>query len=81
MIEIIKEIILDFQNEQIYTGIKRHLNYRIVKNKAFICIGVRRCGKSTLLFQIIEDLINTGVNRENILYINFFDDRLTHIKN
>jgi predicted AAA+ superfamily ATPase len=80
LIEILKEIILDFQNERPFAGTKRHLQYELVKGKAFVCIGVRRCGKSTLLYQIIEDLESQGVKRENILYINFFDDRLTEIK-
>ena len=80
MLEILKEIILDFQSETLDTGVKRHLQYDIVKGKAFVCIGVRRCGKSTLLYQIIEALENQGVKRENIVYINFFDDRLTEIK-
>lgn len=79
MLEILKEIILDFQSEILSAGIKRHLNYELVKGKAFVCIGVRRCGKSTLLYQIIEDLEKQGVRRENILYMNFFDDRLTEI--
>jgi predicted AAA+ superfamily ATPase len=80
LLEILKEIILDFQNEVLNTGTKRHLKYELVKGKAFVCIGVRRCGKSTLLYQIIKDLENQGVRRENILYLNFFDDRLTEIK-
>jgi len=80
LLEILKEIILDFQSEILNTGIKRHLNYELVKEKAFVCIGVRRCGKSTLLYQIIKDLEKRGIRRENILYLNFFDDRLTEIK-
>ena len=80
MLKILKEIILDFHSETLETGVKRHLQYDIVKGKAFVCIGVRRCGKSTLLYQIIESLEIQGVNRENIVYINFFDDRLTEIK-
>lgn len=80
MLEILQEIILDFQSEVLNTGTKRHLQYELVKGKAFVCIGVRRCGKSTLLYQIIKDLENQGVRRENILYLNFFDDRLTEIK-
>jgi predicted AAA+ superfamily ATPase len=80
LLEIIKEIILDFQSEVLITGIKRHLNYNLIKGKAFVCIGVRRCGKSTLLYQIIEDLKSRGVKPENILYVNFFDDRLTELK-
>ena len=80
MLEILKEIILDFQSEILNTGIKRHLNYELVKGKAFVCIGVRRCGKSTLLYQIITDLQKQGIRRENIVYLNFFDDRLTEVK-
>lgn len=80
MIELLKEIILDFQNELPDAGIKRHLKYELVQGKAFVCIGVRRCGKSTLLYQIIDDLKRNGVKNENILYINFFDDRLMDIK-
>ena len=80
MLDTLKEIILDFQSQIQDTGIKRHLAYELVRGKAFVCIGVRRCGKSTLLYQIVSDLQNKGVARENILYLNFFDDRLTEIK-
>jgi len=80
MIELLKEIILDFQNESLETGVKRHLGYELVQGKAFICIGVRRCGKSTLLYQIIDDLKRKGVTSDNLLYINFFDDRLVDVK-
>jgi predicted AAA+ superfamily ATPase len=80
MIQLLKEIILDFQNGPLDTGIKRHLKYELIKGKAFVCIGVRRCGKSTLLYQIIGDLKRKGVKNENLLYINFFDDRLMDIK-
>ncbi len=78
--DTLKEIILDFQEEELETGTRRHLAFEMVEGKAFVCIGVRRCGKSTLLYQIIEDLKQQGVSPENILYINFFDDRLTELK-
>ncbi len=80
MIELLKEIILDFQNTVLDTGIPRHFQFRPVKGKAFVCIGVRRCGKSTLLYQIIKNIEEKGIKIENILYINFFDDRLTEVK-
>ena len=35
MIELLKEIILDFQSESLDIGIKRHLQYELVKTKAF----------------------------------------------
>ena len=80
LIDIIKEMIFDFQNEVLETGTRRHFEYEVVPKKAFICIGVRRCGKSTLLYQVISDLMEQGVQKENILYLNFFDDRLIDIK-
>lgn len=80
MKETLKEIILDFQVGSFFTGINRRLSYEIVPHKAFICMGVRRCGKSTLLFQIIESLEKRGISRQNILYLNFFDDRLIDLR-
>ena len=74
MLDMIKEIILDFQNEVRDTGVKRHLDYERVEKKAFVCIGVRRAGKSTLLYQIISDLNLKNVKKENILYINLNDE-------
>jgi hypothetical protein len=79
MLHLLKEIILDTQNNKFFTGTHRHLEITPVNKKATIIIGIRRCGKSTLLNQIIERLISEGVSKENILYINFFDDRLTQL--
>lgn len=76
LIEKIKTIIVDFQDATLETGIPRHLCVEPVHGKAAVCIGVRRSGKSTYLFQIIQDLLNSGVSWQNILYLNFFDDRL-----
>ena len=53
-----------------------NLEIRSIASKATVCIGVRRSGKSTYMFQIIQRLLNQGVSPENILYLNFFDDRL-----
>ena len=80
MINIIKEMILDYQNQKLFTGVKRHLQYQRVEKKAFVCIGVRRSGKSTFFYQIMDDLLKHGIHIENILYINFFDDRLTELR-
>jgi uncharacterized protein len=76
MLETIKSIILDFQETNLETGVPRRLQIETVRGKAAVCIGVRRGGKSTYLFQIIQQLIKSGISRQNILYLNFFDDRL-----
>ena len=80
MIETIKSIILDFQELNLETGVLRRLQIEVVLGKATICIGVRRSGKSTYLFQIIQRLLNDGVPRENMLYLNFFDDCLHNLR-
>ena len=43
-----------------------------------IITDVRRSGKSTILYQIIEHLLNTGVPSKNILLLNFEDAALAH---
>lgn len=80
MLQLLKEIILNAQENPLFTGTLRNLKVRPVGKKATILIGVRRCGKSTLLNQIISRLISEGVSKENFIYVNFFDDRLAQIK-
>ena len=80
MIEIIKSIILDFQEVTLETGVPRRLKVETVSGKATVCIGVRRSGKSTCLFQVMDRLLKEGLPRENILYLNFFDDRPHNLK-
>ena len=76
MKEILQTLLIDFQESELPSGIARRISIKPVPGKATVCIGVRRSGKSTYLFQVIQKLLETGVSRKNILYINFFDDRL-----
>lgn len=43
-------------------------------------IGVRRCGKTILMYQIIHALIEQGINPQNILYLNLDDPQLTNLE-
>ena len=36
-----------------------------------ILVGIRRCGKSVILEQIIEELKNKGIDENHIIYVNF----------
>lgn len=76
MQNIIKALLLDFLEMPLNTGSARELQIEPVLGKVTVCVGVRRCGKSTYLFQIMQSLLDNGVPRENICYLNFFDDRL-----
>jgi len=80
MIETIKSIILDFQESKLETGVPRRLRIETAQRKAIVCIGVRRSGKSTYMSQVIQRLLDVGVPRQNVLYLNFFDDRLHNLR-
>lgn len=80
MIDVLKEIILDFQEVDLPVGVPRRVDVAPVPGKATVCIGVRRSGKSTFMFQLMQRLQDTGVPRQNILYLNFFDDRLHNLR-
>lgn len=45
-----------------------------------VITGVRRCGKTELLKQIIEEIKNEGVSSENIIYISLESRRYNFIK-
>ena len=46
-----------------------------------VLIGLRRSGKSVLLHQIMNELEESGVNKEQIIYINFEDFQYSGITN
>lgn len=81
MLDMLKEILLDFQELDLMTGVPRRIAVSKVSGKATVCIGVRRGGKSTFMFQLMKRLQDSGVSRQNILYLNFFDDRLHSLQN
>lgn len=45
-----------------------------------VITGIRRCGKSVLLMQIIDELLEQGVEKEQILYLNFEDYDFSFLK-
>ena len=42
--------------------------------------GIRRCGKSTIIYQIINEEIRKGIKPENVLMINFDDKALSDME-
>ena len=45
-----------------------------------VIMGIRRCGKSVLLLQIIEELKEKGIPESQIIYINFENEDYSFIK-
>lgn len=63
---------------------EKYLNKMIsAKDTEFIKVitGVRRSGKSTLMLMFKDYLINSGINKENIIHINFESGIYDEIKN
>ena len=46
-----------------------------------VITGIRRCGKSVILKQIMDEIRDSGVDDENIIYINFELIDFSNIKN
>ena len=77
--EILKQVIADNQIEiSNYQVIERNINYEEFGNYVFV--GIRRAGKSFLLYQRIQQLLKSGTGWDEMLYINFEDERLTEMK-
>jgi len=73
--EILKQVIADNQLEvSKHQIIERNFNYEEFGNYVFV--GIRRAGKSFLLFQRIQQLLKTGTGWDEMLYVNFEDERL-----
>lgn len=50
-----------------------------VRGKAFAVIGMRRTGKTTVLWQILADRVAQGTPREGLLYLSLEDERLADL--
>ncbi|MCR5627865.1 MAG: ATP-binding protein [Lachnospiraceae bacterium] len=72
---ILKQVILE-QIEIIQNAEIINREYDFEKNINYILVGLRRAGKSTLLYKIARELVETGCDWSQIIYVNFEDDRL-----
>ena len=78
--ELLKSIIYD-QHELIQNAnIVSRPSYVFEPNANYVLVGLRRAGKSTLLYKIVQDLIADGVSWDQIIYINFEDERLSEFR-
>lgn len=75
MREVFKLLITNFIEKEIKNILPREYDIPIESKKIISLVGVRRSGKSSLLFDIINRL-REKKTKENIIYINFEDDRL-----
>ena len=73
--DILKQVIFD-QIEVIQNAEIIPRDYFFEKNVNYVLVGLRRSGKSTLLYKIARELVAEGCDWSQIIYVNFEDDRL-----
>jgi len=83
MKEIFEQLILDFYTDTIPEPGQRLFELPELPDnvrKAFVFVGMRRSGKTWAMYQQIQQLLEKGIDKKKILYINFEDDRLSSME-
>ena len=75
MKETFKKLIVNFQERRFGRIVPREYDIPTDTQKIVSLIGVRRSGKTYILYALIEQL-RREIDNRNIIYINFEDDRL-----
>lgn len=71
--EILKSVLADYRMEiPRHILVPRHFEFEDFGN--YVLVGIRRAGKSYLLYQRIQQLLNFGIGWDEILYLNFEDE-------
>jgi predicted AAA+ superfamily ATPase len=73
--EILKKVIYE-QHSIIRNALINKREYTFEPKANYILTGVRRSGKSTILYSIAQKLITDGADWNQIIYVNFEDERL-----
>lgn len=74
--DLLQQLIVSFQQELPVSLLPRDTKLPINSNKIITVPGVRRCGKSSVLMLTINRILQNNISKENILFLNFDDERL-----
>lgn len=76
-----QSIIASHQEELPFNGlVARNLSLPVSGEDIVAVTGIRRCGKSSLLRLTINKLLSSGIPKENILYVEFDDERFSSMQ-
>ena len=76
--DVLKQIIID-QKEMYLDNPLISRDYDLEENVNYCFVGIRRTGKSYMMYQQIHNLMNDGISSPQIVYVNFEDERLLEI--
>jgi len=71
-----KKIIVQWKEFELPKLMPRDISINLAADFIATITGPRRAGKTYLCFQLMNHLTSEGVSRENILYVNFEDEKL-----
>lgn len=74
--ELLKQIIVEWQEFSFPKLITRDYKIPLDSNKIVTITGPRRSGKTSLIFILIQELLKKSIKRDQIIFINFDDPRL-----
>ncbi|MCE5316037.1 MAG: ATP-binding protein [Parachlamydia sp.] len=83
MKDVFKQLILEFEAFELPGGMLREIKIPALPQqtrKAIAFIGMRRSGKTWILYQHIQKLLAEGIGRDKVLYVNFEDERLSSLQ-
>lgn len=72
----LKYVLREFVERPLPPARPRELRLPTESGKVIALVGVRRSGKTFLFLEAMRQLVQQGVDRRRILYLNFEDDRL-----
>ena len=76
--DVLKQIIID-QKEMYLDNPLISRDYDLEENVNYCFVGIRRTGKSYMMYQQIHNLMNDGISSSQIVYVNFEDDQLLQL--
>ena len=76
--EYLKQVIIDQKETYLNNPIIRR-DFELEENINYCFVGIRRTGKSYMLYQQIQNLLTSGKRLNDILYVNFEDERLLEV--
>jgi len=80
MRDLIRQKIIDSLSAQVPEFTRRDVYLpRLSDKKAYAVIGMRRSGKTTFLWQELDGELKLGTPREDLVYFNFEDERLSDL--
>jgi len=74
--EVIQQLIKNFQDRHQPALVAREEALPLHTRKVVVAKGVRRSGKSSAMLLAVDSLLAEGVSIEQVLYLNFDDERL-----